>query len=97
MVNYLASRQNQRARDSDHAEPTAEREHPLNHHDMDLSHPADSPGNLVRKSLQLKARATAGRHIDKTLAKVSVSDDAKASRKARLIDLPDGTPPKRAA
>lgn len=95
MVNSLASRQIHCAHNSDHADPTAEREHPLGHHDMDLSRPADSPGNLVRKSQQLKARAAAGRHIDKTLAKVPASDEAKASRKTRLIDLPDSTPPKR--
>ncbi|TCR63479.1 hypothetical protein [Bosea sp. BK604] len=91
MTNSLGSRQPRLTGNIDHA---AERDHLPSHHDMDPSHPADSPGNIVRKSQQLKARAAAGRHIDKTLAKVPVSDEAKASRKAKLIDLPDGTPPK---
>lgn len=65
------------------------------HHDMDPSLPADAPNNVVRKSQQLKARAVAGRHIDQALSRLSVSNEAKAWRKAKLIDLPAGTPPKR--
>lgn len=64
-------------------------------HDMELSLPVDAPRNVVRKRQQLKARAVAGRHIDEALSEVRVSDETKASRKARLIDLPDGTPIKR--
>jgi hypothetical protein len=64
-------------------------------HDMDLSQPADAPGNVTRKRQQLKARAVAGRHIDKALSTIPVSDEAKASRKAKLINLPAGTPAKR--
>lgn len=95
MTNSFASGQIFTGRDSDHADRAAEREHPLGHHDMDPSLPADAPDNVARKSKQVKARAVAGRHIDKALAKVPGSDEAKASRKARLIDLPEGTPPKR--
>ncbi|MDR6874507.1 hypothetical protein J2Y55_005544 [Bosea sp. BE125] len=62
---------------------------------MDLSQPADAPGNVTRKRQQLKARAVAGRHIDKALSTMPVSDEAKASRKAKLINLPAGTPAKR--
>jgi hypothetical protein len=65
------------------------------HHDMDLSLPTHAPDNVTRKSQQLKVRAAAGRHIDKALAKMPASDATKASRKAKLIDLPEGTPPKR--
>lgn len=93
MTSSPASRQIFTVRD--HADRAAERGHPLSHHDMDPSLPADSPHNVARKSQQVKARAAAGRHIDKALAKVPASDEAKASRKAQLIDLPDGTPPKR--
>lgn len=64
-------------------------------HDMELSLPIDAPRNVVRKRQQLKARAVAGRHIDEALSEALVSDETKASRKARLIDLPDGTPLKR--
>jgi len=65
------------------------------HHDMDLSLPTHAPDNVTQKSQQLKVRAAAGRHIDKALAKMPASDATKASRKAKLIDLPEGTPPKR--
>lgn len=65
------------------------------HHDMDPSQPADAPGNVTRKRQQLKARAVAGRHIDKALSTMPASEEAKASRKAKLIDLPAGTPAKR--
>jgi hypothetical protein len=64
-------------------------------HDMDLSQPADAPDNVTRKRQQLKARAVAVRHIDKALSTMPVSEEAKASRKAKLIDLPAGTPAKR--
>jgi hypothetical protein len=73
----------------------AEPDSPTIAHDMDLSQPADAPGNVTRKRQQLKARAVAGRHIDKALSTIPVSDEAKASRKAKLIDLPAGTPAKR--
>ncbi|WP_332690713.1 hypothetical protein [Bosea sp. (in: a-proteobacteria)] len=77
-------------------EPLAQPQSPLPpDHDMELSLPADAPRNVVRKRQQLKARAIAGRHIDTALSGIPVSDQAKASRKASLIDLPDGTPPKR--
>jgi hypothetical protein len=95
MTNSLASRQMLTTRDSDQVDRAAERGRPLSHHDMDPSLPADAPDNVVRKSQQVKARAVAGRHIDKALAKVPGSDEAKASRKSRLIDLPEGTPPKK--
>jgi hypothetical protein len=80
---------------SNHVDRLAKRGDPLSHHDMDPSLPADSPDNVVRKTQQVKARAAAARQIDKALAKVPVSDESKALRKARLINLPDGTPPKR--
>lgn len=64
-------------------------------HDMELSLPADAPRNIVRKRQQRKARSVAGSHIDEALSGLPISDQAKASRKARLIDLPNGTPPKR--
>ena len=64
-------------------------------HDMDRSLPLDSPKNVTRKSQQLKARAVAGRHIDEALSDVPISDETKASRKAKLIDMPAGTPDKR--
>jgi hypothetical protein len=73
----------------------AEPDNPTIAHDMDLSQPADAPGNVTRKRQQLKARAVAGRHIDKALSTIPVSDEAKASRKAKLINLPAGTPAKR--
>lgn len=72
-----------------------EPDNPAIAHDMDLSQPADAPGNVTRKRQQLKARAVAGRHIDKALSTMPVSKEAKASRKAKLIDLPAGTPAKR--
>ncbi|CAN7656140.1 hypothetical protein LJR090_001486 [Bosea sp. LjRoot90] len=62
---------------------------------MELSLPADAPRNIVRKRQQRKARSVAGRHIDEALSGLPISDQAKASRKARLIDLPNGTPSKR--
>ncbi|CAN7619310.1 hypothetical protein [Bosea sp. LjRoot237] len=64
-------------------------------HDMELSLPADAPRNVVRKRQQRKARSVAGRHIDEALSGLPISDQAKASRKAKLIDLPDDTPLKR--
>lgn len=64
-------------------------------HDMDRSLPVNSPRNVVRKTQQLEARAIAGRHIDEALSGLPVSDEAKASRKAKLIELPAGTPQKR--
>lgn len=64
-------------------------------HDMDRSLPVDSRKNVVRKNQQLKARAVAGRHIDEALSDLPISDDTKASRKAKLIDVPAGTPDKR--
>lgn len=57
-------------------------------HDMDQSLPVDSLKNVARKSQQLKARAVAGRHIDEALSGLPISDDTKASRKAKLIDVP---------
>lgn len=95
MINSPASGQRRLASNPDVVDQVTDLEQPLSHHDMDVSRPADSPANLVRKDQQVKARAVAGRHIDKVLAKVPASDDAKASRKAKLIDLPTGTPPKR--
>jgi len=62
---------------------------------MELSLPVDAPSNIVRKRQQQKARAVAGGRIDKALSGVQASDHAKATRKAKLIDLPDGTPLKR--
>ncbi|AZO76681.1 hypothetical protein B5U98_13565 [Bosea sp. Tri-39] len=64
-------------------------------HDMELSLPADAPRNIVRKRQQRKARSVAGRHIDEALSGLPISDQAKASRKAKLIELPDDTPLKR--
>ncbi|WID98549.1 hypothetical protein QO058_10080 [Bosea vestrisii] len=64
---------------------------------MELSLPADAPRNIVRKRQQRKARSVAGSHIDEALSGLPISDQAKASRKARLIDLPDDTPLKRRA
>jgi hypothetical protein len=66
-------------------------------HDMELSLPADAPRNIARKRQQRKARSVAGSHIDEALSGLPISDQAKASRKARLIDLPDDTPLKRRA
>ncbi|WP_139221226.1 hypothetical protein [Bosea sp. OK403] len=77
------------------ADQAMEPDNPAIAHDMDLSQPADAPGNVTRKRQQLKARAVASRHIDKTLSTMPVSEEAKASRKAKLINLPAGTPAKR--
>lgn len=70
---------------------------PLADHDMELSLPADAPRNVVRKRQQRAARSLAGRHIDAALSQLPISDQAKASRKAKLIELPDDTPSKRLA
>lgn len=66
-------------------------------HDMELSLPADAARNVVRKRQQRAARSLAGRHIDEALSQLPISDQAKASRKAKLIELPDETPSKRLA
>jgi hypothetical protein len=70
---------------------------PIGDHDMELSLPVDAPRNVIRKRQQRAARSLAGRHIDEALSELSISDQAKASRKAKLIELPDGTPVKRLA
>ncbi|WP_103717631.1 hypothetical protein [Bosea psychrotolerans] len=77
------------------ADQATEPGNPAIAHDMDPSQPADAPGNVTRKRQQLKARAVAGRHIDEALSTMPVSEEAKASRKAKLIELPAGTPVKR--
>lgn len=74
---------------------SAQPDNPSVDHDMELSLPADAPRNIVRKRQQQKARSVAGRHIDDALSELPISDQAKASRKARLIELPDDTPLKR--
>lgn len=70
---------------------------PIGDHDMELSLPVDAPRNVVRKRQQRAARSLAGRHIDAALSELPISDQAKASRKAKLIELPDDTPVKRLA
>jgi len=70
---------------------------PVADHDMELTLPVDAPRNVVRKRQQRAARSLAGRHIDATLSELPISDQAKASRKAKLIEMPDGTPVKRLA
>jgi len=70
---------------------------PIGDHDMELSLPVDAPRNIVRKRQQRAARSWAGRHIDEALSDLPISDQAKASRKAKLIELPDDTPIKRLA
>lgn len=70
---------------------------PIGDHDMELSLPVDAPRNIVRKRQQRAARSLAGRHIDEALSELPISDQAKASRKAKLIELPDDTPIKRLA
>lgn len=70
---------------------------PITDHDMEPSLPADAPRNVVRKRQQRAARSLAGRHIDAALSQLPISDQAKASRKAKLIELPDDTPSKRLA
>jgi len=74
---------------------SAQQGSPPTDHDMELSLPSDAPRNIVRKRQQRKARSVAGRHIDEALSGLPISDQAKASRKAKLIDLPDDTPLKR--
>lgn len=64
-------------------------------HDMDRSLPVNAPKNVTRKNQQLKARATAGQHIDAALSDLPISDASKASRKSQLLDLPTGMPDKR--
>lgn len=70
---------------------------PVADHDMELSLPADAPRNVVRRRQQRAARSLAGRHIDEALSELPISDQARASRKAKLIELPDDTPIKRLA
>ncbi|CAD5273594.1 conserved hypothetical protein [Bosea sp. 62] len=70
---------------------------PVGDHDMELSLPVDAPRNVVRKRQQRAARSLAGQHIDEALSELPISDQAKASRKAKLIELPDDTPIKRPA
>lgn len=70
---------------------------PIADHDMELSLPVDAPRNVVRKRQQRAARSLAGRHIDEALSELPISDQAKASRKAKLMELPDDTPIKRLA
>lgn len=70
---------------------------PIGDHDMELSLPVDAPRNVVRKRQQRAARSLAGQHIDDALSGLPISDQAKASRKAKLIELPDDTPIKRLA
>ncbi len=91
MTNSAAIKITRTARVHQATEP----DNPAIAHDMDLSQPADAPGNVTRKRQQLKARAVAGRHIDKALSTMPLSEEAKASRKAKLINLPAGTPAKR--
>lgn len=70
---------------------------PIGDHDMELSLPVDAPRNVVRKRQQRAARSLAGRYIDEALSDLPISDQAKASRKAKLIELPADTPIKRLA
>jgi hypothetical protein len=64
-------------------------------HDMDRLLPVNAPKNVTRKSQQLRARATAGQHIDAALSDLPISDASKASRKSQLLDVPTGIPDKR--
>ena len=70
---------------------------PVADHVMELTLPVDAPRNVVRKRQQRAVRSLAGQHIDATLSELPISDEAKASRKAKLIEMPDGTPVKRLA
>lgn len=79
------------------SDPAPQTGSPNGDHDMELSLPVDAPRNVVRKRQQRAARSLAGEHIDEALSALSISDQAKASRKAKLIELPDDTPIKRLA
>jgi hypothetical protein len=81
-----------------HPDPAPQaRSQPIADHDMELTLPVDAPRNVVRKRQQRAARSLAGRHIDEALSELPISDQAKASRKSKLIELPDDTPIKRLA
>lgn len=70
---------------------------PITDHDNELLLAAGDPRNVIRNRRQRAARSLAGRHIDAALSQLPISDQVKASRKAKLIELPDDTPIKRLA